>query len=193
MANEPEKLNISPENNLEQVGEAARERHEQLERGLESAPERSVESAERQAERARVEALESAVSVEAGGAEKKRDTEPKSPLRHSAVSKKDRQASYNRTMKQIRSEMPAPARAFSKTIHNPVVERVSDVAGATVARPNAMLAGAVSAFIVSFALYIIAKRLGYPLSGFETIGAFIAGWILGLLFDYVKLLVTGKK
>jgi hypothetical protein len=35
--------------------------------------------------------------------------------------------------------------------------------------------------------------MGYPLSGFETIGAFALGWMLGIVFDFFKVMVTGRK
>ena len=96
-------------------------------------------------------------------------------------------------MKQLQSELKPSQRAFSKFIHNPVVEKTSDAVGSTVARPNAILAGAVTAFILVLAVYLIAKFYGYTLSGFETIGAFIVGWILGLLYDFFKVMITGKN
>jgi hypothetical protein len=34
---------------------------------------------------------------------------------------------------------------------------------------------------------------GYPLSGTETIATFIGGWGLGLIFDFFKVMITGKR
>jgi phosphate/sulfate permease len=65
--------------------------------------------------------------------------------------------------------------------------------GATVARPNALLAGAVSAFAVSIVVYLVARYYGYPLSGTESIAAFVGGWILGIIFDFMRVMVTGKR
>jgi hypothetical protein len=96
-------------------------------------------------------------------------------------------------MADARAHMSAPSRAFSKVIHNKTVEQVSAAVGSTVARPNAILSGAVFAFLLTLAVYLIAKNLGYPLSGFETIGAFALGWILGILYDFFKVMITGRK
>lgn len=96
-------------------------------------------------------------------------------------------------MRETRAHMSVPARAFSTIIHNKVIEKTSDVVGSTVARPNAVLSGAVSAFILTLVIYLIARHYGYPLSGFESIGTFIIGWVLGLLFDYFRVMITGKK
>jgi hypothetical protein len=145
------------------------------------------------AERARVEALESAISVESGSKERDRASEPTVAKRRGPISKKQKEASFKRQMKEIQADQPPVSRAFSKVIHNKAVEKTSDIVGATVARPNAILAGAVTAFVLTLAVYTIAKIYGYPLSGFETIAAFIIGWIGGIVFDYLRVVVTGKK
>ncbi len=154
----------------------------------------TVENGEKAAENAKIEALKEAVSVERGSAEKK-VKEPTSPAkrRHGVVSKQQKKATYKKTMKHIQAEMPAAQRGFSKLIHNPVVEKTSEVLGSTVARPNAILSGAVVAFVLVLGVYLIAKHYGYVLSGFETIGAFIAGWAIGILYDFFKVMITGKK
>ncbi|SRR5690606_17324879 len=175
---------------------------EQLESYLkaEAAVERSVEKSrvehgEKAEHEARHEALKEAISVERGGAEKKKGKEASSPAkrRHGVVSKKERKTSYKRHMKQVHSELNPVQRTFSKFIHNPAVEKTSDVIGGTVARPNAILSGAVVAFFLVLGVYVVAKFYGYPLSGFESIGAFIIGWVLGTLYDLIKVVVTGKK
>lgn len=192
MSNNPEKLITGPEQNVE-VGESAREQIEKQRAKYERLGELGPEDAEKSAERAKIEALETAISVEAGGAEKKRGGEPSPAVRRGPISKKERDASYNRTMKKVQSELSGPSRVFSKVIHNKTIEKVSDVAGATVARPNAVASGAVAAFLATLAVYYVAKDVGYQLSGFETIGAFAAGWLIGLLFDYFRVMITGKR
>lgn len=192
MSSDPEKLVTGAERGVE-VSESAREQAELLRAKHERLGERLPEDGEKSAERARTEALEAAVSVEAGGAEKKRGGEPSPATRRGPISKKEREASYNRTMKKVQSELSGPSRTFSKVIHNKAVEQVSETLGATIARPNAVAAGAIAAFLATLALYYIAKNIGYQLSGFETIGAFAAGWLVGILFDYFRVMITGKR
>lgn len=180
-----------PENNIETPNVSA-EHYERSEKGVEATSE-TLESGEKSAEKARIEALETAISVEKGGAEKKTRSNDAPAPRRGGISKKEKTASYKKHMKQLQSSLPASQRAFSKIIHAPLIEKSSEFIGATVARPNAILSGAVVAFILVLAVYLIAKNLGYVLSGFETIGAFIIGWVIGVLYDYFKVLVTGKK
>ncbi len=193
MTNTPEQLNNGHESGLESQ-EAAAEQLEKLSNTLERTGEHSPESGEKSAERARVEALENAISVEAGGKEKGVDSRDSSPaVRRGSISKSQKDDSYKRTMKQVQTELSPSSRAFSKIIHTKAIEKTSEVIGSTIARPNAMLAGAVSAFILTLGVYVMAKTLGYQLSGFETIGAFIIGWLLGITYDYLHVLITGKK
>ena len=184
----------SPEN--KELSPEQLESYLKAEASVERAAEKSkVESGEKAEKEARHEALKEAVSVERGSAEKKGKEAASSPAkrRHGVVSKKERDASYKHHMKQLQSELKPSQRAFSKFIHNPVVEKTSDVVGNTIARPNAVLSGAVVAFVLVLAVYLISKFYGYTLSGFETIGAFIVGWILGILYDFFKVMITGKK
>lgn len=109
------------------------------------------------------------------------------------ANKASRKLSFNKTMKDTQSELSAPSRAFSKLIHTKAIEKTSEAVGNTIARPNVLLAGGLSAFILTTGIYIWARYAGYPLSGFETIAAFIIGYLLGIIFDFTRIMVTGKR
>lgn len=190
MNNSPEKATKSPESEslsheaLEQLGHERREQlHEHLERESKEPTHEDVNDLHK-------EALEQAASVTEEQAP--REASP-AERRRGPISKHERDASFTATMTEIRTHMSAPSRTFSKVIHNKGVERVSETAGTTIARPNAILSGAVAAFVVTLGVYLIAKNYGYPLSGFESIGAFVLGWILGLVYDFLKIMITGRK
>jgi len=182
----PEKKELSPEQ---------LEAYSNVEAALEKNAEKSrVENGEKAVENAKIEALKEAISVEKGSAEKKKkESSAPATRRHGVVSKKEANISYKKHMQKLQEELPPVQRGFSKLIHNPAVEKTSEVVGSTVARPNAVLAGAVVAFFAVLAVYLIAKHFGYVLSGFETIGAFIVGWVLGVLYDFFRVMITGKK
>jgi hypothetical protein len=195
MANSPEQ---APKGNERaEVSEASSERLEELKNKLETGGElgtENLESAAKSVEKAKVEALKEAVSVEAGGVEKAAKGPKEGPAhRRGGISKKEKEASFKKEMARVQAEMSPPARVFSKFIHSKPVEKTSEFVGATIARPNAILSGAIVAFVLVLAVYLLAKQLGYVLSGFETIGAFIVGWIIGVLYDYFRAMITGKK
>jgi len=146
------------------------------------------ETSERRVEQAAAEAKEHAQSKEKPAPHEK----PKE-VSHLSATKTAQQKSYKQTMGTVQTQMSPLSRSFSKVIHNPGVEKASDFIGSTVARPASLLAGSLFAFIAVAGLYITAKFVGFSLTGFETIGTFIIGWILGLCYDFVKVMVSGKR
>lgn len=187
-----ERLNEGPETfDDKALAEQGKKYQERLREDREKAAERGEKNRESVAEHARHEIKKLVNEKESVKLE---TTIERSPAeRRGPASKRERQAAYDKTMREVRSQMSAPSRAFSNVIHNPVVEKISDAVGGTVARPNAILSGASFAFIFTLAIYLVAQHYGYPLSGTETIASFLSGWVLGLVFDYFRLLMFGKK
>lgn len=192
--NNPEKPSFTQERSkqeIESLKEAGAEQRERLRESLEKATserESNIDEARHEVDQAarRIE-RENTKEIDQGPspAERRRRDAP--------ISTTEREASFKMTMSEVQREMSAPSRTFSKVIHNKTVEKISDITGNTIARPNAILSGAIFAFILTLGVYIVAKNLGYPLSGFETIGSFILGWILGICYDFLKVMVTGRK
>lgn len=185
-----EKLNTREqgETNSEALDQLRNERSAEIERSrerdAEKAPEGNVDKLQESAEKA-AEVEKKKPEKEVAPAEKRRDT----PAQRRAKAK----ASYKKTMKETQAQMKPAERSFSKVIHNPAVEKTSEVVGATVARPNAILVGSFTALVFTLGLYLFARYYGYPLSGTETLAAFGLGWVVGLLFDYLRIMITGKK
>lgn len=182
------KENLLDSREMADIGkERQAELHERLER---KSPERNPEkNKERSLEDARHETEKITSEKEspepAHNQEKSIDDAPHQPT------KQLKQAKYNEIMSETRQQMSPSSRTFSKVIHNPAIEKTSDFTGKTIARPNAILAGSVSAFVLVLAVYLVANYYGYALSGTETILAFTLGWIIGLVFDYFKAMFTG--
>ena len=172
----------------DQANERIHKQHEQLEA---RSPEKNRDTGEKDARR---EALEQASAVEAAKEKQVNNKEASVEKRtRGKTSKHKKDESYAEIMNDTRSQMPPANRAFSKVIHNRAVEVTSEAVGSTLARPNAVLTGSVSAFIVVLAVYLVARHYGYPLSGSETLISFAAGWLLGILFDFFRVMITGKR
>lgn len=124
---------------------------------------------------------------------KKQTTDHHDILEKSGFSGNKGKMSYKKVLKQTQEELSPSSRAFSKFIHNDFIENISNIIGSTIARPNAILLGSLFSFLTTLVFYLVAKGFGYTLSGFESIGAFILGWIIGNIFDYFRLIITGKK
>lgn len=154
----------------------------------EKTPERSSETAsqERAAEQARKDIEVEAVSSKENGTEQRLHEEP-AVSSTGAITKLEKKSEYDKTMKSMRTQLPKASQTFSKVIHQPGVEKASEVAGATVARPNAILAGSFTAFIAVLGVYLLAGYNGFRLSGFETIAAFAVGWAAGVVLDLLRV------
>jgi hypothetical protein len=173
----------------ESLVEIADEQHEAIRESLEDAEKRHHETkSEREA---LIEASELAKEADKGH-KNQHDTNP-AEKRRGAPSKKLLGESFKTQMNGVRTEMSTSSGLFSKLIHNRSVEKVSDAIGTTIARPNAMLSGSIAAFIGITVLYFTAHYYGYRLSGFETIAAFAIGWLFGILFDYFRVMIRGRK
>ena len=96
----------------------------------------------------------------------------------------NRQESFLSTMGAIRQDMTVRQRAFSLVIHNKIMERASDIADRTVARPSIMLGAFLVSAVGSFIVYVIAKHNGYAIdSHFVIVALMLAGAIVGLVTE----------
>ena len=172
---------------LKQLGESGRER---IRNTIENKEARKDKGAEIQEARKETEA---ALNKELEGKKEYVGKSEEKIHERGPITRKDKEKSFKKTMSTIQTEMSSPSRNFSKVIHSPVVEKTSEVVGGTVARPNAILSGSITAFLFTLALYLIARFNGYPLSGTETIAAFALGWLCGTAFDALRIIITGKR
>jgi len=129
---------------------------------------------------ARHEVHEQAVS---GAEYEQPKTEHSQPTPH--YTRKDKEHSFNTTMHHVRRQLSRSERQFSKFIHQPVVEKTSEVLGKTVARPSGVIGGTVAAFVGLLSVYSIARFAGFQLSGSEMPLLLGVGFIVGLLTEWV--------
>ena len=173
----------------------AHERSQELGEQLRNNPERfNKKEAHQAVETARSVALQEALlSKEQGKERRSHQADRHNATRRHIVTRDDREASFEQTMKEVRKHTPRATRPFSRFIHGQAVERISETLGKTIARPHAILAGGITAFVAVLGLYFYAKYAGFALRGSETIIAFAIGWLLGILFDFFKAMFTGKR
>ena len=175
--------------NAEKLELAGKERAAEIERSIErSEQNQTVENLDE----VRNEALELAQEKSPEPVAEKVETQQE--VKHtSRPTKKQLNDNFDRSMANIRKDMKPASRAFSKVIHNKVVEKTSDVVASTVARPNLIIAGGLSTLILCSAVYLIAKQYGYVLSGFEAIGTFILGWGIGAIIEFARVGFINQK
>jgi len=104
-----------------------------------------------------------------------------------------KKTTYKRTLRKAQSKLPAPQRVFSKVVHNPVIEKTSDVAAKTVARPGGLLFGGVGAFIGSVVLFYISKRTGFSYNYLFFILVFIGCYLFGIILELILQLFKSSS
>jgi hypothetical protein len=146
-------------------------------------------------ESGKVEALKQSVETQAISgkemtpAESNGDNAPNTTF----VSRELKAMALQRSLNTVRRHENAPERVLSKVMHNKVVERVSEVAGATVARPSGILGGGLFAVLGSGTLLIIVKHYGYQYNYLAFVLLFVGGFALGLILELIMRTVFHKK
>lgn len=137
-----------------------------------------------------------AEAVAASSHDIRRNQEPEKPTAESEITlpinRELKDTAYQRTLSRTRRQMSAPSRTFSKIVHQPAVEAVSDTMATTVARPSGILAGGITAFIGSSLFLWISRHYGYEYNFLLFSLLFIGGFFIGLIIELV-LRFTAKK
>lgn len=122
-------------------------------------------------------------------AEKAKQSEPV----HVEAGPKQRRDLFDRQMQKVRAQLPSGSRAFSKVVHNRVVEDVSEFLEDTVLRPPLLITGSVIGLIFSIIVYIFAWVQGFRLSGSEVVFGFAVGWIIGAVGETIVRTMKRRK
>ena len=150
---------------------------EQLERSAENSPSRSHS----ETESIRHEVHEQAIA----GAEMHKPASEARQHQPIGYTKKDKAHAFETTMHHARDKMNTSEKLLSKIIHQPAVEKISDIAGATVTRPSGIAGATIASFIGLASVYGIARFVGFSLSGSEMPLLLLVGFVMGLLCEWV--------
>lgn len=99
---------------------------------------------------------------------------------------------YKRTLKTVQRELKPTDRAFSKVIHQPFVETLSNVSEKTIARPSALLGGGLTALLGTSIVLYMSKHYGFRYNTFLFFALFIIGFGIGILIEF-GLRSTARK
>jgi hypothetical protein len=96
-------------------------------------------------------------------------------------------------LRKVQRKLPAPERAFSKVIHQPIVEQISDVTSETIARPSGILVGGLFSVIGSLGVLVICRYYGYEYNFLIGLVAFVGGFICGISLEGAFRLMAKLK
>lgn len=97
---------------------------------------------------------------------------------------------YARTMTRVRKQLSPVSQLFSRIVHQPAVNALSEVGAKTVGRPSGIIGGGLAAFVGTSIYYYLTKHYGYEykFSVFLILlaGGFVVGWAAELLLHFFK-------
>jgi hypothetical protein len=149
---------------------------ERLKNDAEKAPDKKERSQEAVRAGKSAEKLATA-SKELAPKSKEKEAQPE-PVNHGI-----KKQTYRATMNRVEARLPAYQRTFSRFINNDFVDKTSNIAAKTVARPSALLGGGLTAFVGLVIVTYYANTLGFEISGSEFILLVAIGWAAGLVVE----------
>ena len=155
---------------------------------LDKMAERLKENAEKEASKERGGEKKTAREAAEKEAISGKETAPSGSERKSSrepVHRSHKQMTYKATMRRVEGKLPGYQRTFSRVINNDTVDKVSNIASKTVARPSGLMGGGIVAFLALLIVTYYANRYGWVVSGSEFIVFVIVGWALGLMAEAV--------
>lgn len=173
-----------------EVIDASAEARENLERIHSKA-----EKAEHDPLQKHIESLQASVESQAisGKEISGADTAAEQTTQSFGISKELKADTYKHTLKRIRSHLKTPEKAFSKIIHQPVIERTSNGLSKTVARPSAFLGGSFFALLGSAVLLYMSRHYGFTYNYAAIFAVFAVGFAVGLILELLYKLLTRKR
>lgn len=97
-----------------------------------------------------------------------------------------------KNLTHVQNKLRPAEKGFSKVVHQPLVQLVSEQAAKTVTRPSGMLGGGLMAFVGSLGYLWLTRHYGLTYNYFFFLLFFIVGFALGLLGEYLSYLSRGR-
>lgn len=113
------------------------------------------------------------------------NAEKKPEEKHIGQHQMEKADNYEQTLRHLRSKLKPIERPLSRFIHKPAIDKISELAGRTVARPSAILGGGLAGLAGSAVFLFAAKRYGFEYNFFVFIGLFMLGYFLGVIAEFL--------
>lgn len=164
---------------------------------LTQSPEQAAPNVEVQAERPQaaeyseadktqqVEQAQAAVAIESAATEQ--PTVPQFPVtddRPQLIDNAIKTLRMRRNLGHVQNKLKPAEKSFSKVVHQPLVQLVSESAAKTISRPSGILGGGVVAFLGSLGYLYLSRHLGFTYNYLFFLLFFIAGFALGSMAEY---------
>ncbi len=163
-------------------------------------PEHHVKTPELSREGARHEHQEHIGEIRAKAAEQSKaahEIAPDEPSNHHTphhyVTAELKDMAYQRAITRVRRQLSPAARSFSKVIHQPAVNALSEATAKTIGRPSGILGGGILALAGTTAYYYIAKHYGYEYNFGVFLLLLAAGFAVGWIAEFLLRTMHGRR
>lgn len=138
-----------------------------------------------------IEHIRSSIEREAKEADYAKETQPRHEQQpsHHYITKKIKAEQYRKTLKHIQEILPKRQQRFSAFVHQPTIERISEVGAKTIARPSGILGGALLALVGSLVVLYTARRIGFEIPNSIFAILFALGFVAGICFELATTLL----
>lgn len=102
-----------------------------------------------------------------------------------------RDIAFKQLMHKVQKHLSKPEKTVSKILHQPTVERLSEVGSKTVARPSGVLVGSIFSFISSLIVYFISKQYAYDMTYSVFVVSFLGGFMFGIVAEFGYRTIRG--
>lgn len=168
----PERNSPHERHESKQEKEHLKELHEKA-KNAEHKPKDSIESIKKSIESTAISGKELHVSEQ-----------DKKPDYARGITKELKYDAYMRLLRKTRSHLSSPEKTLSKIVHNPTLEKTSEVAAQTIARPTGILFGGIGAFVGTAFLLYISKRNGIDYNYLVFLMLFVSGYVVGTVIEF---------
>lgn len=90
---------------------------------------------------------------------------------------------YKRTLQKTRSHLNTTEKAFSKVIHQPIVESISNISSKSIARPSGLLGSGLAALLGSGVVLYMSKYYGFRYNFIVFLLLSVLGFAIGLIVE----------
>jgi len=99
------------------------------------------------------------------------------------VNRELKKLTFQRTLTRVRKQLKPSERLLSKTIHQPAIDKISELTGQTIARPSGLLGGGLFALLGSTFIFGLARHYGFEYNFLAFFILFLLGYLAGLLVE----------
>lgn len=112
---------------------------------------------------------------------------------HMFIDRQLRNVTRSRSLHKLWRQESLPVRTFSKVVHQPAVQAVSEGASKTISRPSGMLGGGLVALLGTSIYLYLAHHMGFTYNSGVFLILFAGGFVLGLLLEFLVYLATRSR